>query len=154
MDQTDIALIRQLALSSDRSTAELAASINLSVPAVNKRLARLRNSGVIRSAIVTDPAAVGKPIMAFVFVVLEHFSHADSLLEYAEEDDDVLECYAVTGEYDYVLKICASSIKALENKLLHLKRSRGIAKSHTQLALMEHKFSPGALPDALTSGKE
>ena len=47
-----------------------------------------------------------------------------------------------------------SSIKALENKLLHLKRSRGIAKSHTQLALMEHKFTPCALPDSTYTGKD
>ena len=154
MDQTDIALVHAMVSNGDMSTAELAANINLSVPAVNKRLARLRQSGVIRSAVITDPGSVGKPILAFVFVVLEHFSHADSLLQYAEEDDDVLECYAVTGEYDYVMKICASSIKALENKLLHLKRSRGIAKSHTQLALMEHKFSPSALPDIPTTGKD
>ena len=154
MDQTDIALIRALASGSHPSTAALAAAINLSVPAVNKRLARLKSTGVLRSAVITDPGAVGKPIMAFVFVVLEHFCHADSLLQYAAEDDDVLECYAVTGEYDYVLKICASSIKALESKLLHLKRNRGIAKSHTQLALMEHKFSPCALPDAHPNGKE
>ena len=154
MDQTDIALIRALAADGGMSTADLAAHINLSVPAVNKRLARLRSAGVIRSTVITEPNSVGKPIMAFVFVVLEHFSHADSLLQYAIEDDDVLECYAVTGEYDYVLKICASSIKALENKLLHLKRSRGIAKSHTQLALMEHKFTPCALPDLTQNGKD
>ena len=154
MDHTDIALIRALAANSELSTAELASTISLSVPAVNKRLARLRSSGIIRTSIITDPAAAGKPILAFVFVVLDHFSHADSLLQYANEDDDVLECYAVTGEYDYMLKICASSIKALENKLLHLKRSRGIAKSHTQLALMEHKFTPCALPDSTYTGKD
>ena len=147
MDQIDALLIRCLAQNAEITTAELAQKISLSIPSVNKRIARLKASGALKSCIVTDPGQMGKSITAFVFVVLEHFSGADTLLQYVEEDDDVLECYAVTGEYDFVLKICASSIKALENKLLHLKRNRGIAKSHTQLALMEHKCASCALPD-------
>ena len=147
MDQIDALLIRCLAQNAEITTAELAQKISLSIPSVNKRIARLKACGALKSCIVTDPDQMGKSITAFVFVVLEHFSGADTLLQYVDEDDDVLECYAVTGEYDFVLKICASSIKALENKLLHLKRNRGIAKSHTQLALMEHKCVPCALPD-------
>jgi len=147
MDQTDAALIRILAQNADISVADLVGRVNLSVPAINKRLKRLRESGAIRHSLVTDAGQMGKPITAFVFVVLHDFSSAEALTQYAREDADVLECYAVTGEYDFLLKICAANIKALEDKLLHLKRSRGIAKTHTQLALMEHKFTPAALPD-------
>ena len=62
-------------------------------------------------------------------------------------EGDILECYAVTGDYDYIIKICAADMEHLEEKLLRLKGQKGVMKSHTMLSLMEHKFSPTALPD-------
>ena len=149
MDPIDNLLVRMLAKNSDVTATELSAQVNLSVPAINKRIARLKSSGVIQAcSILTNPKKVGKPIVAFVMVVLDQFNNSDSLLQYAQSDPDVLECYAVTGEYDYLLKICAADVNAFEDKLLHLKRSRGVAKSHTLLSLKEEKFAPSALPDA------
>ena len=119
----------------------------MSIPAINKRISKLKASGVIRRAtILTEPKTVGKPVLAYVLVVMDRFSNAQALFDYAAADPDVLECYAVTGEYDFILKLCAADVSALEDKLLELKRSRGIAKSHTMLALQEHKFAPTALP--------
>ena len=70
-----------------------------------------------------------------------------SLLEYANNEPDVLECYSITGEYDYMLKICAKDIKSLEDKILSIKNKKGVMKSHTMISLMEHKFSPTVLPN-------
>ena len=148
MDQADRQLIRLLSENADRPVSELAKLVNLSVPSVNKRIARLKASGAIRkTTVITDSEAVGKPITAFVMVVLDHVSNAEALTDYAESDEDVLECYAVTGDYDYILKICAHDVESLEQKLLSLKKHRGVVKSHTMLALMEHKLAPTALPD-------
>lgn len=148
MDQIDNLLVRILAENSDVTATELMSRVNLSVPAINKRIARLKSSGVIRaSSVLTDPKKVGKPIIAFVMVVLDQFANAESLMQYVRSDPDVLECYAVTGEYDYLLKICAADVNAFEDKLLHLKRSRGVVKSHSLLSLKEEKFAPSALPD-------
>ena len=69
-------------------------------------------------------------------------------LEYAKKEQDVLECYSVTGEYDYLLKICAKDIESLEEKILCIKNNKGVMKSHTMISLMEHKFMPTILPDA------
>lgn len=147
MDKTDEKLLRLLAQDSDISASAMVSQLNLSIPAINKRISKLKASGVIRrSTILTEPKAVGKPVLAYVLVVLDRFSNAQALFDYAEADPDVLECYAVTGEYDFILKLCAADVTALEDKLLELKKSRGIAKSHTMLALQEHKFAPAALP--------
>ena len=64
-----------------------------------------------------------------------------------KRDKDIPECYAVTGDYDYILKICAKDVEILEEKLLSLKKLKGVVKSHTMLSLMEHKLAPAALPD-------
>lgn len=147
MDQSDIRLLHALAKDADVTATKLMDKVNLSIPAVNKRIARLKESGTIRNVtILTNPDKVGKSVIAFVLVVLDRFSNMDTILKGVEADRDVLECYAVTGEYDYLLKICAPDIATLENKLLRLKE-KGISRSHTMLALCEHKYAPTVLPD-------
>ena len=148
MDIIDKKIIRILADNAAASATEIGAEINLSVPAVNKRIAKLREGGTIsRFTVITDKSKVGKPIIAFILVVLQNTAAAENLISYVRTDDDVLECYAVTGEYDYILKVCASGVEALEDKLLVLKKQKGVIKSHTMLSLMEHKFAPTPLPN-------
>lgn len=147
MDNVDRMLIRCLAEDADVTTSSLVDKLNLSIPAINKRIAKLKAEGIIeKTTIITDSQKVGKPVMTFVMVTLDHFTLSDQLMQIVASDSDILECYAVTGEFDYILKICAKDIDALENKLLDMKQ-KGIAKSHTLIALREYKFNPSVLPD-------
>ena len=148
MDKTDEKLLALLAKDSDISASALVSQLNLSIPAINKRISKLRQSGVIRQfTILVDPDKVGKPIQAFILVVLHQPSGAAKLTEYIKSDPDILECYAVTGEYDYIIKVCARDVGQLEEKLTLLKQQKGIAKSYTMLSLMEHKYRACILPD-------
>ena len=148
MDSIDKRILSILSKNADATATEIGNRVNLSVPSVNKRILHLKQDRVIRNyTIVTEPKKVEKTVIAFVFVVMQFGENIKSLIEFANEDKDVLECYSVTGEYDYVLKICAKDIEALEEKILTVKRKKGVMKSHTMISLMEHKFSPTALPD-------
>jgi len=148
MDTIDAKLLHLLAEQADSTATALSPQVNLSVPAVNKRIARLKSSGLIqRFTILTDSKQVGKPVMAYILLTLDQFVQEPTLMDYIRTDPDVLECYAVTGEYDYILKVCAAGTEALEDKLIRLKQCRGVSKSHTMLALLEHKFEPIPLPD-------
>ena len=149
MDSIDKLILKILAENAMASATEIGAAVNLSIPAVNKRIQKMREGGVIRSfTVLTDGKRVEKPICAFVMLTVKYGSGVDALHEFIGRDPDVLECYAVTGDYDYILKICAKDVEALEEKLLALKKQNGVLKSYTMLALMEHKLSPAALPDA------
>ena len=149
MDSIDKLILKILAKNAMASATEIGAAVNLSIPAVNKRIQKMREGGVIRSfTVLTDGKRVEKPICAFVMLTVKYGSGVDALHEFIGRDPDVLECYAVTGDYDYILKICAKDVEALEEKLLALKKQNGVLKSYTMLALMEHKLSPAALPDA------
>lgn len=146
MDKIDAKLMRLLAEDADVTTSSLVSKLNLSVPAINKRIARLKANGIVKkTTILTDARKIGKDVMAFVMIVLENFNCSDGFLKFAEEDPDILECYAIAGEYDYIIKICATDIDALEDKLLKMKKN-GIAKSSTMFALREYKFEPAMLP--------
>ncbi len=148
MDEIDAKLLCILSENADATATEMMAQVNLSIPAINKRISRLRQSGVIRQyTILVDPDKVGKPIQAFILVVLQQPSGASKLTEYIKSDPDILECYAVTGEYDYIIKVCARDVEQLEQKLNLLKQQKGVAKSYTMLSLMEHKYRACILPD-------
>lgn len=149
MDKIDAKLVRLLSENADVTTSSLVTKLNLSVPAINKRIARLKANGTVKKAtILTDARKIGKEVLAYVMIVLEKFSNSEEFLKMADADPDVLECYAIAGEYDYIMKICAADIDALENKLLKMKRN-GIAKSSTLFALREYKFAPTILPDEM-----
>ena len=148
MDITDKKIMKILSQNANITATEISNLVNLSVPAVNKRILRLQKDGIIDSfTIITNSKKLDKTIVAFVFIVMQYGDSIKSLLEYAVNEPDVLECYSVTGEYDYMLKICAKDIESLEDKILCIKNNKGVMKSHTMISLMEHKFSPTILPD-------
>ncbi len=148
MDETDVKILNILSENSNTTTTDMTTKVNLSIPAINKRIQKLIQRGIIRRfTILVDNKKAGKPIEAFILVIVRHITAGDELTDYIQGDPDVLECYAVTGEYDYLLKVCAKDVESLEDKLLHMKRRLGIVKSHTMLSLTEHKFRPSPLPD-------
>ncbi len=147
MDEIDAKILEILSVHADATATEISEQVNLSVPAINKRIRKLRQEGVIcRFTVQTDGKRVGKPILAFVLVVVRPGTGVDALLNYVAQDADILECFAVTGEYDYLLKVCAADVQALEEKLLRMKRQEGVVKSHTMLSLLEYKSCPTVLP--------
>ena len=147
MDAIDSKILELLSKNARATAAEIGERVNLSVPAINKRIRKLQKEGAIqRFSVITDGKRIGKPIVAFVLVVVQGETAIKALLDYVSADPDILECAAVTGEYDYLIKVCAADVEALEEKLLCMKKQKGVLKSHTMLSLMEHKFSPTVLP--------
>ena len=148
MDIIDKRILKILSENANTTATEIGSLVNLSVPAVNKRILRMQKDGIIKFfTLVTNPNRLDKTITSFLFIVMQYSDSIESLLEYAQNESDVLECYSVTGEYDYILKICAKDIESLEDKILKIKKKKDVLKSHTMISLMEHKFSPTILPD-------
>ena len=150
MDITDKKILEILSKNANATATEISNLVNLSVPAVNKRILRMQKEGIIDYfTIVTNPKMLDKTITAFVFVVMQFGDNIKALLEYAKNEPDILESYSVTGEYDYMLKICAKDIESLEKKILCIKKIKGVIKSHTMISLVEHKYQPTVLPDII-----
>lgn len=147
MDETDAKIIKALAADADKSASELSAVVNLSVPAINKRISKLKADGTIKkTTIVTDGKLTGKPVTAFVLITVESFEKSEVFIEELRDKQDIIEFYAVSGEYDYILKLCAKDVDELETKLLRIK-SAGGAKSLTMMCLREYKSEAALLPD-------
>ena len=148
MDQINAKIIRELSQNADVTATELSQKLHFSVPAVNKRIRSMKDEGIIKNfTIITDNKKIGKPIVAFILIVLKSIEHAEAFFEYVESDRDILECYAITGEYDCLLKVCAASVEDLDQKLSILKTRNGVMKSYTMLSLTTHKYAPTVLAD-------
>ena len=148
MDKTDKRIIEMLARGADVTSTEISEELHFSIPTVNKRIRDLKKDGIIKNyTVITDNKLIGKPIVAFILIVLKSVEHTESFFEYVEGDKDILECYAVTGEYDCIIKVCATSLEELDRKLAILKTQSGVMKSYTMLSLTTHKYQPTVLPD-------
>ena len=121
--------------------AEIARRVGLSTAAVNERLKKLKQAGVIRRfTALVDPMAVGATITAFVEVFLEHPRFEPAFLSRALELDEVLECHHVTGEFSLLLKVRVRDMAALQHLLLSsLSARKGVRQTRTVMVLSTAK---------------
>ena len=144
MDSIDAQLLRILAEDARCSATDISKKVNLSIPAVNKRISRLRENGIIeRFTIQLNPQKINSSVQAFVMLVVDQYSRVNELLEFVNAKENIVDCYAITGEYDYQLRLYARDITELESILLELKGKKCVSKSHTIFVLMEHKHMLG-----------
>lgn len=148
MDEIDARLLEILTIDSSQTATEIAAQIKLSIPATIKRIGKLTNNGIIeRFTIQANAKRIGKSVLAYIAVTLNPRFSIDEFQTMVHADRDIVECNAVSGEYDYLLKIYASNVKALDEKLNCFKRKQAISQSQTMFSLSELKHLPGPLPD-------
>lgn len=127
MDDMDRKILSVLQSDSSQSVAEMAEKVGLSHTPFWRRLKRLEKDGVIRERVsVLDAKKLGLDITVFANVKLRQ--HDEDTLEAFEREvaefPEVLECYSMSGETDYVVRALVASIeeyeRLLKRKLLHL----------------------------------
>ncbi len=106
-------------LQRDNTTPQrtIGAAVSLSAPAVQRRIKRMTEDGVIRANVaVVDPAAVGQAIT--IFVEVEVISETAEQIEQAKREfaaaPEIQQCYYVTGEADFVLVVVVPSMADYE----------------------------------------
>ncbi|BDU19355.1 AsnC family transcriptional regulator [Dyella sp. GSA-30] len=131
------------------TNAELAERVNLSPSACLRRLQRLEGEGVLTGYTAqVDPQAVGLGLQAFVRVQLAKHE-AEAVERFAAQVnawDEVVACYALTGDMDYLLQIYVSDLQDFSRFLLdRLLNATGVADVNSSFVLRTVKRSP-ALP--------
>jgi Lrp/AsnC family transcriptional regulator, leucine-responsive regulatory protein len=117
LDEIDRRLLEELGADGRLTMAELGRRINLSPPAVAERVQRLERSGVITGyKAVIDPKAIGYPLAAVVRV-RPASRQLHTIPEVARDTPEVVECYRITGEDCFFLKLHLRSIDDLEEIL-------------------------------------
>jgi len=138
MDDIDRKLIGMLAEDARQPLAVLGAGVGLSPSAVNDRLRRLTEAGVIRAIRAdADPAALGQGVRAFVWLALAPGASEGAFRAAVPALSEVTACHHVTGPWAYLLQIQVPDLAAVEEFLARLKAEGWLARSETILALSE-----------------
>ncbi len=115
LDEIDIAILRALKAEGRLSVRELAAKVHRSPTPVFERMRRLENEGVIKSySAIIDMDKLGRGFVVFCNVSLKQINTSIHV-EFARmvnEMPEVVECYNVSGTYDYMLKVQVPDMKA------------------------------------------
>ena len=118
IDETDIRLLAMLQTDSKKTTKEYANDLGLSVTAVYERIKRLEKRGaIIQYVALVDRQKVGRDFTVLCHVKL--IQHSKEFLTQFEREvlklAEVAECYHISGDYDYMLKIHVRDMQAYRN---------------------------------------
>jgi Lrp/AsnC family transcriptional regulator, leucine-responsive regulatory protein len=117
LDDVNLRLLEELSADGRVGIAELGRRVGMSAPAVAERVQRLERAGVITGyRAEVDPAAVGFPVSAVVRIRPAP-GQLQRIPEVARETPEVAECYRITGEDCYLLRLHLRAIDELEETL-------------------------------------
>lgn len=151
LDQIDRRILRQLQDNARLSSTELAAEVGISASPCWRRVRALEEAGVIaRYVTLLNPEALGLSISIFTNVTLDKQIEPalEAFQKAVRKRPEVMECYLMTGDFDYLLRVVVADLGAYERFLLdHLTRIPGVASIKSSFALKQVKYTT-ALPIA------
>lgn len=143
MDEKDKKLLVLLQNDAKKTTKELASELNLSVTAVFERIRKLERREILQKYV----AIVDKAKIERNFTVLCHVKLVQHKKEYIAKFEreimdfpEILECWHVSGDYDYILKICVRDIEDYRNFMVtKLTTMQHIASTTSAFSIKEVK---------------
>lgn len=149
LDTTDINILNHIQGNAKLSNVELAERVHLSPSPCLARVRNLEKAGVIsRYVTLLNPQSVGLNVSVFIQISLEKQAKKElDVFESAiRKRPEVMECYLMTGESDYLLRVVVPDVQALEHFIIHeLTRIPDIANIRSSVALKQVKYDT-ALP--------
>ena len=156
LDRIDRKILAALQENGRLPNNDLAEQVGLSPSPCLRRVRTLEQAGVIRGYVaLVDPAAVDLSVNVFVNVTLERQveDRLDAFEAAVMERPEVLECYLMTGEADYLLRVVVPDLPSYERFLKdYLTRVPGISSIRSSFALKQVRYST-ALPLHLGEGR-
>ncbi|MGN0975286.1 MAG: Lrp/AsnC family transcriptional regulator [Gemmiger sp.] len=135
MDELDHKIIRLMMQNARMPVKDIAEQVNLTSPAVSSRIHRLEQEGVIGGyTVVLHHPEQASRVQALISVASAP-SCRKELLQMVADEPQVLQCYRVTGSYNYILKVSCAGIEALEHLLNSIQK---FGSTNTQIILNTH----------------
>jgi Lrp/AsnC family leucine-responsive transcriptional regulator len=149
LDSTDLKILDELRRDGALSNVELARRVHLSPSPCLARVKALEAARVIdRYVAIANAAALGQGLSVFISISLRS-QNKGALAEFERriaEHDEVMECYLMTGDSDYLIRVAVADIGALEKFILNqLTPIPGIEKIRSSFALKQVRYKT-ALP--------
>ncbi len=155
LDSTDWKIIARLQTDARISNVDLAKAVNLSPSPCLNRVRALEERKVIgRYVTLLDPLKIGLTVSVFIQVSLEKQMRnaLDTFEASVLAREEVMECYLMTGDADYLLRVIVSDVQSIERFIVdYLAKIPGVASIKSSFALKQVKYktalplpSPGA----------
>lgn len=142
---TELRILRELQRHGRMSNVELAERAGLSESPCLRRVKALEASGVITGyTAVLDRRRLGLDVVAYIQVNLDQRSEAETskFLDAVRREERIVECHAMSGSYDYLLKIMAHTVDEFSDLMMHrILRYPGVKDVSSALVLDEVKNS-------------
>lgn len=151
LDLIDKKIIKALQENARLSSQELSDQVGISASPCWRRVKALEESGVVTKYVtLINPEALGLSISIFTNVSLDKQVEAalETFQKAVRKRPEVMECYLMTGDFDYLLRVVVGSLQDYERFLLnHLTKIPGVASIKSSFALKQVKYTT-ALPVA------
>lgn len=113
LDQKDMAILKLLQQNARMTVKEISGKVNLSTTPVYERIKWMEETGVITQyAALVDHAKVKKGLMVICYVSLKQHNKTagTKFIKTIQEMNEVIECYNISGEFDFMLKVVAENM--------------------------------------------
>jgi Lrp/AsnC family transcriptional regulator len=145
LDDFDLKILRSLQEDADLSMVELGERVGLSHTPCWRRVKRLEETGFIRGRVaVLDPERLGLPVNVFVEVHLRQHDEAtlNAFETAVQQVEEVVECYTVSGERDFLLRVVVADVASYEHLLKHrLVHLPAVGSLSSTFALRQVKYT-------------
>lgn len=144
-DEIDRKLLYLLQMDSKQTNKALSHQLNLSVTAVYERIRKLEKNGIVKQYVaLVDKTKVQKDFVAFCHIKLVKHSQ-EYVVKFEREVNElheVLECYHLSGDYDYLLKVLVKDMQAFREFMVEkLTKIDHIGSTHSMFMINEVKHT-------------
>lgn len=143
LDKIDLQILKLLQNNSNLTTKDLANKVNLSTTPVFERIKRLEKNGYIKKYVaVLDAEKLDKGLTVFCNITLKQHTReiGNKFVKDIVAIKEVTECYNVSGDYDFLLKVMVKDMKHYQDFVLnHLGSIKNIGSAHSTFVMGEIK---------------
>ena len=149
MDSLDYQIINELRKNARQTASDISKTIHLSVSTVIERIRKMEKSGLIESyTVITNDHKLGNDITVMMEVSMEHPRYNDDFIRQINNHPNIIACYYLTGEFDFMLKICCRSSEHLEQIHNQIKDCPGVRLTRTHYVLRTVKNIYSSSPES------
>ena len=141
LDSIDKKIISLLKSNARNSVSKIADLVGLSIPATSDRIKKLEELEIIKGyKAIINTRKIGIDLRAFITIISKSSSNYEKIINFVNETDEVVECFATTGRGSHILIVETQNTDSLEKLLRIIQSWPNVIRTETQIILSENKI--------------
>ena len=140
LDSVDKKILSILKNNARNSVSNIAEEINLSIPATSDRIKKMEDMNIIVGyKTIVNPQKIGLDILALITIISESSADYGKIITYANQTDEIVECFATTGRGSHILIVQTKNSQSLDQLLRTIQSWPNVIRTETQIILSANK---------------